>query len=153
MKTIVFVVFSLLLTVIPQPGVAHFDDEVGLVVLMYDAKAEVELPEGQSSVGLLVINSFAKTATLRKLSIQNHGTVEIEKMRNLLFVKSWQTVQFLRFEPGQEQTIEPPRYRIKIPTGLWQSDDTRYSVDFGPLGLVEAYKVPPSAVSDNAIGQ
>ncbi|MEM9043714.1 MAG: hypothetical protein AAGC81_03390 [Pseudomonadota bacterium] len=153
MKVLTLLAFSLLLMAAPELSRAHPEDEGGLIVLIYPINDGEDAREEEMSVGLHIINGHPNVATLRGLSLSGHGPLNIQRLKDFILFKTWQPVPFLRLEPGDERALLPPRYRIKLPASMWESERHQVSADFGPLGTVEAYKILNYAGSDDAVSQ
>ncbi len=139
MRKLWAVLIALFFAVTPDFGRAHLNHADGLSVLVYAVQDGSETPDASTSIGLHVFNGLSNAVTLRGLWLDRHGSVQVEKLRDLLIIKTWQPVKFLRLEPGEELTIAPPRYRIQVPAALWTSDEFTIFADFGPAGRVQAY--------------
>lgn len=149
---IIAIVSALLLVIVPpQIGHAHFDHDDSLVLLLNAAQDDPRAPGERTLVGLHIVNQTNSAATLRGFRLEGHGPIEFQKLRDLYIVKSWQPVQFLRVDVGENLTLSPARFRIPIPTRVWRSKAYTIYADFGPLGEIEVHNLISYQGSDDAV--
>lgn len=127
-------------------------------VLMAIVEAErVEGVPDTVELRIAIVNNTENAVTLRGLreSASSEPRIAIERRRELFYMVFWQPVDFLRLEPGEAITLEPPDYRVVVQTRAPQRftrGRPMLFADFGPLGEIVAYDVRSPAAAPSPPG-
>lgn len=152
MRALAFLALTLLALSAPSTGSAHLFHANEIVVLI-DQPREDPKSEGENLiVGVHVVNGTGNAVTLRGITLDGHGTLDVERLRDFLLFKTWQQVQFLRVDPGEVLSLAQPSYRIVVPTDAWRSD-FRITADFGPAGQIDIQGALPVQRLYDAVGE
>lgn len=158
MKALAFLAMALLVAALPGNGRSHPFHKDAVVMFVGSAKEDPNALGERTLLWVHLVNGTGAAVTLRGLSLDGYGALGIERLRDFLIFQSWQQVDFIRLDPGEELFMSPPRYRISAPTTARASDGFKLVADFGPLGKIRPYKRgfysgSDDAVSDDAVGQ
>lgn len=146
---------ALLMSIVAAPatGRAHLLHLDAFGIVVDTAERDPEAPGDRTLISVHAYNGTGNAVTLRGLTLEGHGKLGIERLRDFFVFESWQPVKFIRLEPGKDVNMAPPNYRISVPSAALSNGDFKVLADFGPLGEVEATRPGFYGTSDDAVSQ